>query len=316
MKKLLDAKIIVPLRYSHWIANLVPVRKNNGEIRLCVDFRNLNKCSLKDNYPLPKMDHILQKVVGAKIMSFLDIYSGYNHIEVAEEDREKTTFITPWGTFMYAKMPFGLINVGATFQRAMDIVFVGEKDRFIVIYLDDVTVFSKSDEDDLLHLKKTFRKCRKYGISLNPKKSDFAMDEGKLLGPIVSYDGIMIDLERVKAIQHIEQPRHRKDIQSFMGKTNFLRRFIPNFAEILKPISNMLKKDTYVKWNQEARNSFQHIKQALMEAPVLVSPQFDKKFLILSFASQQKLQLFYFRKMKKVMNNSYLSSVRFLEMLN
>jgi len=94
LKNLLDAKIIVPLRYSGWIVNLVPVRKKNGEIRLCVDFQNLNKCSLKDNYPLPKMDHILQKVVGAKIMSFLDGYSGYNQIEVAEKDKENTTFIT------------------------------------------------------------------------------------------------------------------------------------------------------------------------------------------------------------------------------
>ena len=126
---------------------------------MCVDFRNLNKCSLKDNYQVPKMDHILQRVVGAKRMSFLDGYSGFNQIVVAEEDREKTAFTTPWGTFMYAKMPFGLMNIGATFQRAMDVAFVGERDRFIVIYLDDITVFSKSKEDHVHHLKQTFTKC-------------------------------------------------------------------------------------------------------------------------------------------------------------
>jgi hypothetical protein len=138
-----DAKIIVPLRFSKWVSNLVPTRKKTREIRLCIDFRNLNKVSLKDNYPLPKMDHILQKVVGASRISLLDGFSGYNQVLVHPDDQEKTTFTTPWGTFMYVKMPFGLMNVGATFQREMDISFVDELGRFIVIYLDDVTVYSK-----------------------------------------------------------------------------------------------------------------------------------------------------------------------------
>jgi len=115
VKKLFDVKIIVSLRFSKWVANLVPVRKKNGEIRLCIDFRNLNRVSLKDNYPLPKMDHILQRVVGSQRMSMLDGFSGYNQIAVHPDDQEKTVFTTPWGTFMYAKIPFGLINAGATF---------------------------------------------------------------------------------------------------------------------------------------------------------------------------------------------------------
>jgi len=116
IKKLLAAKIIVPLRYSKWVANLVVVRKKNGEIRLCVDFRNLNKCSKKDNYPLPKMEHLLQQVLGARVMSFIDGFSGFNQITVHPDDQEKTAFTTSWGMFMYAKMPFGLMNAGATFQ--------------------------------------------------------------------------------------------------------------------------------------------------------------------------------------------------------
>jgi len=116
IKKLLDARIIIPLRYSDWIANLVPVRKKIGEIRLCVDSRNLNKCSRKDNYLLPKMEHILQKVLGSKVMSFIDGFFGYNQITIHPDEREKTSFTTSWGTFMYEKMPFGFMNVGATFQ--------------------------------------------------------------------------------------------------------------------------------------------------------------------------------------------------------
>jgi hypothetical protein len=136
----------------------VPVRKKNGEIKLCVDFRNLNKCSRKDNYPLPKMEHILQKVSGSNVMSFIDRFSGYNQIIVHLNDREKTSFTTPWGTFMYEKMPFKLMKAGATFQRAMDIAFVGEKDKFVLIYLDDITIFSGSNEHHLQHLRKTFLK--------------------------------------------------------------------------------------------------------------------------------------------------------------
>ena len=135
-----DAGIIVPLRYSQWVSNLVPVRKKTGEIRLCIDFRNLNKGSLKDNYPLPKMDHILQKVVGSQRISSLDGFSGYNQVLVFPSDQLKTDFTTPWGTFMYVKIPFGLMNAGATFQREMDIAFLEDIGYFIVIYLDDTTV--------------------------------------------------------------------------------------------------------------------------------------------------------------------------------
>jgi hypothetical protein len=231
------------------VANLVPVRKKSGDICLYVDFRNLNKCSLKDNYPLPKMDHILQRVVGAHIISLLDVYFGYNQIAICEEDKEKTTFTTPWGTFMYDKMPFGLMNAGATFHRAMEISFVVEKDKFMVIYLDDITIFSKTDDEHLQHLEQVFKKWRRYGISLNPRKSHFSMPEGKLLGHIISEGGIKIDPKRVCSIQQIEIPRNKKVVQSFIGKINFLRCFVPNFVEILKPITNMLKKDVVIKWS-------------------------------------------------------------------
>ena len=132
------------------------------------------------------MDHILQRVVGSKRLSMIDGFSGYNQIAVRKEDQEKTSFTTPWGTFMYEKMPFRLINAGDTFEGAMDIAFARERDKFIVIYLDDITVFSKNDEDHFQHLKHVFSKCRKFGLSLNPKKSYFVVEEGKILGHLVS----------------------------------------------------------------------------------------------------------------------------------
>jgi ribonuclease HI len=198
VNKLMDAQIIVPLRYSEWVANLVPIRKKSGEIRLCVDFRNLNRSSKKDNYPFPKVEHILQRVTGASRISIIDGFLGYNQILVLPEDREKIIFTTPWGTFMYAKMPFGLMNAGAIFQRAMNIAFIGERGKFMAIYLYDITVFSKSDREHCEHLRRVFLKCRKFGLSLNPQKSLFAMKEGKLLDHIVSVEGVNIYPNRVE----------------------------------------------------------------------------------------------------------------------
>ena len=145
------------------------------------------------------MDHILKRVVGSQRISTLDGFSGYNQIMVHPKYQEKTTFTTPWGTFMYAKMPFRLMNVGETFQWEMDIAFVDEKDKILVIYLDDINVFSNSDEEHVAHLLWVFRKCKKFGISVNPKKSHFSMKEGKLLGHILSQEGIKIDPKRVES---------------------------------------------------------------------------------------------------------------------
>jgi hypothetical protein len=185
VRNVLDAHIIIPLRYFEWVYNLVLVRNKSGEIRLCVDFRNLNKYSLKYDYPLPKMDHILQNLVGENKISMMDGFSRYNQVIMHLDDREKT-FTTPCGTFTYENIPFGMINVGATFHRAMDICFVCEKDKFIFMYLDDMTIFSKIDEYQIKHLRKKFVKCRKFWLSLNPKKYYFYMEEGKLLSHIVS----------------------------------------------------------------------------------------------------------------------------------
>ena len=126
------------------------------------------------------------------------------------EDQEKTAFTTPWGTFMYAKMPFGLMNAEATFQHAMDIAFVDERDRFVVIYMDDITVYSWSDREHIKHLEKVFLKCKNYSISLNPRKSNFSLEEREILGHIISKEGIRIDPDRVSSILKVEEPRNKK----------------------------------------------------------------------------------------------------------
>ena len=169
------------------------VRKKNGSLRICIDFRNLNIACQKDNYPLPNMETLLQRVTRAGMMSMLDGFSGDNQVVIQKEDRHKTTFTSPWGTFEYLRMPFGLLNVGGTFQRAMDYAFKELIGKFIEIYQDDLTVFSKERPSHIGHLKQVFERCRNYGISLNPAKFVFGIDEGKILGHIISKDGVKID---------------------------------------------------------------------------------------------------------------------------
>ena len=140
-------------------------------------------------------------VLGSELFSLLDGFSGYNQVLIAEEDMLKTTFRTKWGTFAYRRMPFGLINAGATFQRATDIAFCSMIGHSVVVYLDDVKIFSKKRQGHAFHFKRIFERCRKYGISLNPKKCVFAFTKGKLLGHVISKKGIFIDLERIKAIE-------------------------------------------------------------------------------------------------------------------
>jgi hypothetical protein len=166
----------------------------------------------------------------------------------------------------------------------MDIDFIGERDKFIVIYLDDITVFSKSDKEHCCHIRKVFLKYRRFGLSLNPKKSLFSMQEGKLLGHTVSAEGVRVDSSRVEAIQTLSLPRSKKEVQSFLEKINFLRRFFSNLAELVKHITTMLRKGNEVKWTTESKESFNQIKKALTEAPMLVSPDYSKYFLIFSFS--------------------------------
>lgn len=200
-----------------------------------------------------------------------------------KKDRHKTTFTTPWSTFEYLRMYFGLTNARATFRRVVDYTFKGLIGKFIEIYQDDLTVFSKDGISHVDHLTKIFDRCRLYGISLNLAKSIFGVTKGKLLGHIISKDGIKIDPKRVEAIQKIPFPHIVKSLQSFPRKINFLRRFIPNYVEVAKPIQGLLKKYAKFFWGNEGRKSFLEIKDSIAKAHVLVSPDYSKEFMIFSF---------------------------------
>jgi hypothetical protein len=200
-------------------------------------------------------------------------------------DQLKTTFRTPWGTYAYRKMPFGLINSGDTFQRAMDIAFRGLTNKSVVVYLDDVTVFSKNKNDHLAHLRAVLLRCHKYGISLNPKKSIFAVEQGKILGFIVFSEGMIIDPERTQFIAKLPPPTSKKSMQSFLGQINFVRIFVPSFSEMVRPLQNLIKKDTQYHWGSLENQDFIAIKKAIIDAPSLMSPDFSQDFTLYTFSS-------------------------------
>jgi hypothetical protein len=280
LEKLLKAGIIFLVNYSEWVSNLVPVQKMIGQNRLCVDFHTLNRASIKDYCPLHNMEMILQQVVGLQLMSLLDDFFGYNKIKVKRIDKYKTTFITRWGTFTYEHMSFGLSNAGVTFQRAMKISFDHLIGKNIQIYLDDLTVYSKTQSDHFGDLKRVLMRCKKFGISLDPSKSIFDITKGKILGHIVSESGINIDSERIAAILNLPAPTSKKEVQAFMGVIKFVRRFVPNFDLMVNPIHNLLKQDHSFSWTDDVRNAFVRIKKEISSAPVLVKPDFEKEFMI------------------------------------
>jgi hypothetical protein len=218
---------------TEWVSNLVLVAKKQGTIRVYVDYQDLNKTCPKDNYPMPFIDQIIDNCAGSIIFSFMDGFFGYNQIEILPTDQHNTTFIYPWGTFSYRKLPFGLKNAGATFQRAMSYAFHDIK-HSAEPYLDDLLVHSSNRSDHVDHLQVIFLQCRFYPICLNPHKCIFAVESGRLLGFVVSKDST---------------PTSLTQLQSLQGKTNFLRDFICNYIEINKGFMQLLQKNTPFSWD-------------------------------------------------------------------
>jgi hypothetical protein len=186
VKRQFDVGFLVVAKYPQWVANIVPVPKKDGKVRMCVDYRDLNKASPKDDFPFPHINTLVDNTARFVVFSFMDGFSGYNQIKMDPDDMEKTTFITPWGTYCYKVMPFGLKNAGATYQRAMVTLFHDMMHKEIEVYVDDMIAKSQSEEDHLDHLLKLFERLRKFRLRLNPAKCTFGVRSGKLLGFIVS----------------------------------------------------------------------------------------------------------------------------------
>ncbi|XP_070040090.1 uncharacterized protein [Nicotiana tomentosiformis] len=210
--KKIKAKALRVVEYPTWLANIVPVLKKDGKVRVCVDYRDLNRASPKDDFPLPNIHILIDNCAKHELQYFVDCFEGYHQILMNEEDAEKTAFITPWGIYCYKMILFGLKNAGATYMRAMTTIFHDMIHKEIEVYVDDVIIKSKRSSDRIADLKKFFDRLRKYNLKLNPAKCAFGVLAGKLLGFIVSHRGIELDPSKVKAIQGLPPPKNKKEV--------------------------------------------------------------------------------------------------------
>jgi len=282
--KLIEAKFIRQCRYAEWISNVVPVYKKNGKLRVCIDFRNLNKATLMDGYPMPVADLLVGAAARHRIISFMDGNAGYNQIFMAQNDIHKTTFrcLGHVGLFQWIVMTFGLKNVGATYQRAMNFIFHEFIDKLVEIYIDDVVVKSGDFTKHLADLQKVLECTRKHGLKMNPNKCAFGVLVGQFLGFMVHQRGIEISRRSIDAINKIVAPTNKTELQSLIGKINFIRCFISNLSGKIRAFSPLLrlKADLEFVWGREQQLALDEIKNYLTNPPVLIPPQQGKPFRI------------------------------------
>ena len=267
---------------------IIFVKKKDGGFRLCVDYRALNDITVKNKYPLPRVDDLLDKLHGAKVFSKIDLASGYHQVRLAEADIHKSAFRTRYGHYEYTVLPFGMCNAPATFMRLMHDVFMPYLDEFVIIYLDDICIYSKSEEEHEEHLRKVLELLRKHQLYAKPSKCAFGVQEIEFLGHIVSDKGISMDPAKVRVVVEWPDLTNAKEVLQFKGLVGFYKRFIKNFSEKAAPLSALTGDVPFV-WGAAEKESFAALKEAITTAPVLAAPDFTKPFTVTTDASKVAL---------------------------
>ena len=305
--KLLQAGIIYPISNSTWVSptQVVPkksgvttVKNEEGEElstrlttswRVCIDYRRLNEVTRKDHFPLPFIDQLLERVSGHPFYCFLDGYSGYFQIEIAPKYQEKTAFTCPFGTYAYRRMPFGLCNAPATFQRCMLSMFSDMVERIMEVYMDDITVYGGDFEECVTNLEAILQRCIEKNLVLNWDKCHFMVNQGIVLGHIISSRGIEVDKTKIDIISKLPPPTNVKTIRQFLGHAGFYRRFIKDFSKIAKPLYKLLEKDAKFFWEKECQKSFEELKFHLTTAPIVRAPNWQLPFEVMCDASDHAI---------------------------
>jgi transposase InsO family protein len=270
---------------SPWASPLVYVKKKDGSIRPCVDYRKLNEVTEKDAYPLPRIDDCLDCLSGAKLFSTLDLQAGYWQIEVKEEDRPKTAFITRSGLYEYVTMPFGLTNGPGTFERCMELVLRGLQWKTLLIYLDDVILFCQSVPQSLEQLDEVFGRLAQAGLKLKPSKCELLRPQVSFLGHVVSQSGVCPDPAKVAKIKDWDPPRNVTEVRSFLGLCSYYRRFIQGFSTLAAPMNRLTEKGVPYEWTSECQQSFEALQQALGADSLMAYPTKDGAFILDTDAS-------------------------------
>jgi hypothetical protein len=261
------------------------VKKKDNSLRLCVDYHPLNAITIKNKYPLPRIDILFDQLAGAKVFSKIDLRSGYHQIKIRSSDIPKTAFSTRYGLYEYMVMLFGLTNALAYFMYLMNSVFMKEFNKFIVVFIDDILIYSKNSEDHANHLHIVLQRLRDHHLYAKFSKCEFWLNTVKFLGHTISSDGISIDPSKVQEVIDWKPPTSVHQICSFLGLAGYYHHFIPNFSRVAKPMTELLKKGVKFSWDQKCEEAFHTLRAHLTTAPVLAQPDVSKPFDIYCDAS-------------------------------
>ena len=284
VKEMLRLGVITPSK-SAWAASVVLAPKKDGKLRFCVDYRRLNNITARDEFPLPRIDDTLDQLAGRRYFSALDLTSGYWQVPLREGDNEKTAFLTPDGLYQFERMPFGLANAPATFQRMMTHVLASLGYEYVLVYLDDVLVHSKTFSDHLVHLEAVLGCIQRANLSVKLRKCAFAQLRTKYLGHVISGEGIAPDPEKVAAVVEMTPPTSVTGVRSFVGFVSYYRRFIKDFATIARPLTNLTRKSVPFVWSAECQDAFEQLRDSLVQAPIMGAPDFSRPFVVRTDAS-------------------------------
>lgn len=280
------AKGIIEPSSSPWAAGVVLVEKKDGTKRFCVDYRSLNSKTVKDAYPLPRIDDSLDRLGRGSWFCTLDLHSGYWQVEMNEADKPKTAFVTRNGLFQFTVMPFGLCNSPTTFERLMEVVLAGLNFNICLVYIDDIIIFGKTFDETLQNLEQVFKKLQSAGLKLKASKCTLFKKEVLFLGYKVSGDGVQTDPEKVAVVEKWPVPIDASEVRSFVGLCSYYRRFIAGFSSMAKPLFRLTEKGREFKWTTDCQNAFDNLKKCLTTAPLLAHPNFSLPFILDTDASQ------------------------------
>ena len=287
VQNLLALGLIQP-SYSPWASGIVMVKKKSGELRFCCDFRPLNDVTVKDAFPLPRIDESLSRIANAKIFTSIDLAWAFWQIPLKKRDRRKTAFACELGLFEWRRKPFGLCNASATFQRSITRALQKIQQRHgsvVMAYIDDIVIATETNEDHLERIREVFECLREAGFKMRAEKCDFMRTETKYLGRVVSAEGIKPDPAAVSKIQEWMPPRNKEELQSFLGFANYYRDFIPFHAAKVQPMQELLRKNQHFYWKEKHQEAFDSLKQALADATALAAPNEEGRFVLDTDAS-------------------------------
>ena len=256
------------------------IKKKDGSLRLVVDYRRLNAITIKNRYPLPLTQELIDQLIGAKVFSKLDLRWGYNNVRIQEGDQWKAAFRTSRGLFEPVVMNFGLTNAPATFQHMMNDIFQDLQGVYVIIYLDDILIYSQDLETHETHVREVLRRLQENDLFCKPEKCEFFQSSVEYLGLIVGRGTVAMDPAKVDAVTQWPEPQRVKDIQAFLGFANFYRRFINNFSKLAQPLTKLLRKDVPWEWAEAQGQAFQRLKQAFISAPILIMADPAKPFTL------------------------------------